>query len=1179
MKYNGPVSNKKTVFTPRPEPELPQKPIDAEPALNMEPAYEDEPGNINFLTLQENLQNCLALIDSEVMRDYLPQLQDCEVVRFDETSVAALPDVQFFRITELVYQEDEFSVHKLATVFHALSSNPCTLVLMIQSDGQNNDFYFGVRPRNVKNSAGTMRKMLEQSLLGLFPGSRTSEYRTDELNIDLHRLGFYPESKEGYADRRSEIGCISSVSCIADYKHEKTSIDNKDFFQGLEKFIYSMQGKAFTAVFIANNLEHADVIATRKEYEQIYSLMSPFANMQYNFTLSSGSSKSDSDTKGTAETNSNSVTHGTTNNTNVSAAKTHGLSSTQSRTDVKGESSTVGRGVSHTNGGSDGTTDSDTNALNVGAFGAVEGMGVSASISRSKTHGTSHVDSVSDSISKNLTHGLNVSKSTGESLGDSQSSTLTISSGSGTQYSENNGKSLSTNIAHTQAITDTFGSSQAITLNVQNKSLLDTLERLDRLLERLDECESIGMWDFAAYFLGESAAETKTAASMYQSLISGNQSGLQIAAVNTWTDEHRVGEILKYIRNFYHPAFLHKLTENGIVRQTIVDPTVLASTNELAIQLGLPRKSVIGLPVIEHASFAQEVLKEYDLAPSEKIVLGVVNYLGRDTSTEVRLDIQSLSMHTFITGSTGVGKSNTIYQILSRVSSRGIHFLVVEPAKGEYKNIFGNRNDVSVYGTNPLIMDILRINPFSFPKGIHIYEHLDRLVEIFNVCWPMYAAMPAILKDAIERAYVKAGWDLQSSKNRYNDQLFPSFIDILQQTEAVIEQSQYSSDNKSDYKGALCTRLRSLTNGVNKLVFTSDELPQQELFDKNVIVDLSRLGSSETRALIMGLLVMKLQEYRMANCQVMNAPLNHVTVLEEAHNILKRTSLEQSSESSNMMGKSVEMLTNAIAEMRTYGEGFIIADQAPDLLDMAVIRNTNTKIIMRLPEYSDRELAGRSVGLNDEQIMELSKLNKGVAAVYQNDWLEAVLCKVAKYDCEETAYVTQIDTVLPVKDVKAELINRLISKKTECLIDRMDDTVIRANIPASAKCRLFDYIQAPLARKYDAAAAVAYELLCAEPAFSALYKNRFDLEQQKQFLLEHLTPSLAPLPKQYAQTILCYITYWYANTTGSQVAKKLLAVILEQEIKSQVGKKEKLGEHQIQTAELEQRKAWDFINV
>ena len=58
---------------------------------------------------------------------------------------------------------------------------------------------------------------------------------------------------------------------------------------------------------------------------------------------------------------------------------------------------------------------------------------------------------------------------------------------------------------------------------------------------------------------------------------------------------------------------------------------------------------------------------------------------------------------------------------------------------------------------------------------------------------------------------------------------------------------------------------------------------------------------------------MRLSEHRMSDATGMNQPLKHVTVLEEAHNILKRTSTEQSSESSNVAGKAVEMLSNAIA--------------------------------------------------------------------------------------------------------------------------------------------------------------------------------------------------------------------------------------------------------------------------
>lgn len=110
-----------------------------------------------------------------------------------------------------------------------------------------------------------------------------------------------------------------------------------------------------------------------------------------------------------------------------------------------------------------------------------------------------------------------------------------------------------------------------------------------------------------------------------------------------------------------------------------------------------------------------------------------------------------------------------------------------------------------------------------------------------------------------------------------------------------------------------------------------------------MLIDLSRVGSTETKALIMGILILKLQEHRIACSDEPNSDLHHVTVLEEAHNLLKRTSTEQSSETANLLGKSVEMLANSIAEMRTYGEGFIIADQSPGLLDMSVIRKTNNK--------------------------------------------------------------------------------------------------------------------------------------------------------------------------------------------------------------------------------------------
>jgi DNA helicase HerA-like ATPase len=168
-----------------------------------------------------------------------------------------------------------------------------------------------------------------------------------------------------------------------------------------------------------------------------------------------------------------------------------------------------------------------------------------------------------------------------------------------------------------------------------------------------------------------------------------------------------------------------------------------------------------------------------------------------------------------------------------------------------------------------------------------------------------------------------------------------------------------------------------------------------------VIIDLSRIGSNETKSLIMGLLMIKLQEHRInqrsINSKKMNEDLRHITIIEEAHNLLKRTSVDRSGSSFNLEAKAVEMLSNAIAEMRTYGEGFVIVDQAPGLLDMSVIRNTNTKIIHKLPDKSDRELVGLSAMLNEDQVNEIARLQCGIAAVYQSNWIEPVLCKVNEF--------------------------------------------------------------------------------------------------------------------------------------------------------------------------------------
>ena len=265
---------------------------------------------------------------------------------------------------------------------------------------------------------------------------------------------------------------------------------------------------------------------------------------------------------------------------------------------------------------------------------------------------------------------------------------------------------------------------------------------------------------------------------------------------------------------------------------------------------------------------------------------------------------------------------------------------------------------------------------------------------------------------SVEKTYEKKGWDLLNSIYvPEGEPEFPTFKDLLEELPKVINSSGYSSDTKGDYTGALVTRVNSLTNGISGQVFCDCyDIDEASLFDNNTIIDLSRVGSVETKSLIMGVLVLELTEYRMAEVGAVNSPLRHITILEEAHNLLKNTK-NGGSPASAIVSKSVEMLCASIAEMRTYGEGFILVDQSPGAVDIAAIKNTNTKIIMRLPEAEDCQAIGHSVSLNEKQISELSKLRTGHAIVMQNNWSDAVMAKINYYNFDYAGELqeTQLD--------------------------------------------------------------------------------------------------------------------------------------------------------------------------
>lgn len=954
----------------------------------------------------EELANQLTLADHLVYKKYLPELQSYSLVEPSEEMKKTLDVktcIKLFQMKELTLKKGEDMLQKLSTVYHSSMALGCSLAVMIDvpADGAPADIYLGVRQNPGRQSIDNRDlaisgDALEKGMKSNFPGSEVQELHQEEIDALLE------DDNGSFGSAQS---AIASVSCVAALR-DKSKTEDKAFIQGIERFIDAMDGDAYTALFLAEPVTEETQAGIRNGYEELYSALSPFRKTTWSYTENESHAVMETFCSGTSDT----VTDGTSS----------GFSDEQGRNTGFNFNAGMNQGTTNTIGQSHAVTrlrlPSKRTMVGVAAGASILALGAVAASAVFPPAGAAIVSAASTvgaavkagplfgavvpMVAGHETNGTawSTARSIGKSMG------FGMSRGYNTAHTDSStverSNAHSTNEQHSNGTTDTHGTVRTQQIEVCNKAVEELLTRIDEQIKCTKESEDYGCYSCAAYFLSSRPSKALLAANTYRSLMIGEGSSVESGAANLWQDRASVTAMREYLKRFTHPVFARQLWENE-ADSLFYTAGTLVSGRELPMHLGLPTRSVHGLPIIEHAEFGRNVPDEA-MPDEDKMNLGKIYHMGKEEAAGLLLNRQAMASHTFITGSTGTGKSNAVYHLLDEITKNGqTTFLVVEPAKGEYKNVFGNCTDVQVFGTNPRETPLLRMNPFAFPENIHILEHIDRLVEIFNACWPMYAAMPAVLKDAIERSYQKVGWDLRNSESEKG--VFPTFFDLLDILPGVIEESHYSKDTQSDYVGALCTRVKSLTNGIyGSVLCAEDALSDAEMFDQNVIVDLSRVGSMETKSLLMGILVMKLQEYRMCSSG-MNSRLRHVTVLEEAHNLLRKTSAEQSQEGANLQGKSVKMLANAIAEMRTYGEGFIIADQAPGLLDMSVIRNTNTKIILRLPDEEDRKLVGKSAALKEAQIDELSKLPLGVAAVYQNEWPEAVLCKIEAYPMPENA--------------------------------------------------------------------------------------------------------------------------------------------------------------------------------
>ena len=958
----------------------------------------------DIVPTDQALSSALQTADKMIRMQYLAELDKMQIVPLSERDKRIAPEskVRLYHVACLTYDEKENISDKLSGVFSSIAGYDATAVFILKHDGSKTDLYMGTAcddPQKVQLASRTFSRALS----GNFPGCISESISENQVK-DLLSYAMDYDQDDSLA--------IASISSIASTRGE-----GETYLQGMEKLVDGMNGIPFNLVVFASSLSHKTISAIKNGYENLYTQLTPFHKLS--------ASLSDTDTQSFSRSIGESL----------SKTLTTSEGTTDSTTDTTSMSRTLTRTKQDEKAKKDKAVDIFAAAANVA--GAVGG----AIIGGGDFIFTSVGSSIGGAIGKAAQSMIQTpSSSTAE--GTSENKGISINKGKNYSESKAEGKTDST----TDTMGDTHSTGKTMQYSMENRSVGSLLSAIDVHIKRLTACEGNGAFQCAAYLMAADQATARMGASLYRSLLSGSSPEASVSYVNVWQEHKDTNLLCEYFKHMKHPRF-------SMEDDKFVTATTTASSQELPLHFAWPRKSLPGLLVTSHAEFSRDVINANE--SDAGVTIGNITHMGSVSESKVNLSLKELRKHTFIAGQPGSGKSNFCYVLLDRLSQSGVNFMVVEPAKGEYASVFGGREDVNVYGTNSKYTPVLSINPFAFPDGIDVLEHMDRIIEVFNASWPMYAAMPAILKDALEQVYVASGWDLLSSACAHNPPVFPTFNDLMDILPRVIKDASYSQEVTSNYVGSLVTRVKSMTNGICGQIFCTEEIDNKKLFDENTIIDISRIGSGETKALIMGILIIRLQEHRSSRRDGINQDLKHVTLLEEAHHLLRATSGAQSMESANLRGMSVEILTNAIAEMRTYGEGFIIADQTPSIMSEAVISNTGSKVIFRLPNIKDRLPVSEAVSLNEAQIGEIARLTTGVAVVHQSGWLNPVLCKIDYFHPENFSPLNYCADEIPkdlMRKARGVFLELLLSKRMKkepptkkYIVDCMDILLMSRN--------------------------------------------------------------------------------------------------------------------------------------
>ncbi len=353
-----------------------------------------------------------------------------------------------------------------------------------------------------------------------------------------------------------------------------------------------------------------------------------------------------------------------------------------------------------------------------------------------------------------------------------------------------------------------------------------------------------------------------------------------------------------------------------------------------------------------------------------------IGMLKSSSANSIGFTLKDLAKHMLVVGTPGSGKTTFSVGLLDRLwKDHHIPFLVIEPAKNEYRALVQSIPELQVFTPGKNFISPFIFNPFVPPKNVRLETYKSTLKTAFAAGVSMSTPLDKIFEDTINNCYSDFRW-LDSYTTDNKGQIF-NITDFIKCFQETFDEIGYTGDAKNIGRAGI-VRLKSLVN----LFDNYFSIPIEDMLTKPTIIELAAIENSDQKALIIALLLLSILAYVNAN-YVGEGGLRNFILLEEAH-VLLDSSSNGGEGAANPAAIAQGLVKRMLAEIRSYGVGLAIADQSPRKVGIDIVALTDIKVAFRLVEGQDKEILADSTSMTDVQLARLAKLKPGEAFLFFN---------------------------------------------------------------------------------------------------------------------------------------------------------------------------------------------------